>query len=328
MPCVPAKVVSSAALPVDIRPELEPGLGKIDYVEPRAGRMDRDELLSALADADALISILRDPIDEELLAAAPRLQVVANVAVGYDNVDVDAATRRGVVVTNTPDVLTEATADLAFALLLAAARRLGEGERLVRGGAWTGWEPGQLLGQDVAGRTLGLVGFGRIARAVAARARGFSMPIVYAARREAAGAAEMGARRAPLAELLSEVDFLSLHCPLTPETRHIIGADALARMKSTAILVNTARGPCVDEEALAGALQRGEIAGAGLDVFEDEPRIHPELAQSERAFLAPHVGSATTTARRRMAELAARAARDVLAGRVPDTAVNPEVERG
>lgn len=327
-------MVSSTALPADIRPQL----GGADFIAPPRGRMAREELLAEVAEADALIAILRDRIDEELLDAAPRLKVVANVAVGYDNIDVDAASRRGVVVANTPDVLTEATADLAFALLLAAARRLGEGERLVRSGLWTGWEPGQLLGRDVAGRTLALVGLGRIGAAVARRARGFSMRVLYAARREAAEAGELGAERAPIADLLREADFLSLHCPLTPETRHLIGENELAAMKSTAILVNTARGPCVDEAALARALAQGEIGGAGLDVFEEEPRVHPDLLASERAVLAPHVGSATTTARRKMAETAARGAAEVLAGRMPTTAINdtaingaaanPESERG
>ncbi len=317
--------MSTSALPFDVRAELGAGAA---LVEPETGRIDRRELAAALGEADALLATVRDRIDDELLAAAPRLKIVANIAVGYDNVDVAAASRRGVLVTNTPDVLTDATADLAFALLLAAARRLGEGERLLRAGGWTGWELGQLLGQDVAGRTLGLVGLGRIGAAVAARARGFSMRILYTSRRDAAAAEALGARRVPLDELFAESDFVSLHCPLTPKTRHLIDRDALAAMKSTAILVNTARGACVDEEALADALSRGAIAGAGLDVFEEEPRVHPGLLACERAVLAPHVGSATTAARRRMVELSARAVASALAGQTPETALNPEVMRG
>ncbi len=296
-------------------------------VAPERGRWQRAELVSALRGADALIAILRDRIDDELLAAAPNLKVVANVAVGYDNVDVEAASGRGIFVTNTPDVLTDATADLTFALLLAAARRLGEGERLVRSGTWGGWEPGQLLGQDVSGKTLGLIGLGRIGAAVAVRARGFGMRVLYTARSDAPRARELEASRVPLSELVSDADFVSLHCPLTPATRHIVDAAALRAMKPTAIVVNTARGPCVDEAALAEALARGEIAGAGLDVFEDEPAVHPALLASDRAVLAPHVGSATTTTRRRMAEMAARAVREALAGRVPSTAVNSEKVR-
>ena len=298
--------------------------------QPPSGNMDPAALREALREAEALICLLSLPVDRALLAAAPRLRIVANFAVGIDNVDIAAATERGVLVTNTPDVLTEATADFAFALLLAAARRLPEGERLVRSGAWTGWAPGQLLGADVAGATLGIIGMGRIGQAMARRARGFSMTILYSASRPHLDAArleaELGARQVDRAELLARSDFVSLHCPLTPQTRRVIDADALRAMKRGAILVNTARGGCVDEPALARALARGEIAGAGLDVFAEEPRVFPEILTSDRVVLAPHAGSATTTARRRMAEICANAVRAVLCGRRPPTLVNPEVQ--
>ncbi|HEU5056381.1 MAG TPA: D-glycerate dehydrogenase [Kofleriaceae bacterium] len=311
--------VCSAALPIDIRPILGPGVAL--HIPPR-GSFTRGELVAALREADALISLLDVAVDAALLAAAPRLKVVANHAVGYDNVDVAAATGRGIVVTNTPDVLTDATADFTFALILAAARRLGEGEVLARSGAWTGWAPDQLLGQSIAGRTLGVVGFGRIGQAVARRAAGFAMKVLYTSPREAGAP---GARRVELAELLAESDVVTLHCPLTPATRHIIDAGALERMKPTAVLVNTARGPCVDEEALAAALERGTIAAAGLDVFENEPSIHPALLASRKVVLAPHLGSATLEARGGMARLCAEAVAAVLAGRRPAHPVNPEV---
>jgi len=311
--------VCSAALPIDIRPILGPGVAL--HIPPR-GSLSRAELTAALGEADALIALLDVAVDESLLGAAPRLRVVANHAVGYDNVDVAAATRRGIVVTNTPDVLTDATADFTFALILAAARRLGEGEVLARSGAWLGWAPDQLLGQSVAGRTLGVIGFGRIGQAVARRAAGFAMNVLYTSPREVAGAA---ARRVALDELLAAADVVSLHCPLTAETRHIIDRAALAKMKPTAVLVNTARGPCVDEEALAAALEHGTIAGAGLDVFENEPSIHPALLASRKVVLAPHLGSATLEARGGMARMCAEAVAAVLAGRRPAHPVNPEV---
>ena len=314
--------VCSAALPIDIRPILGPGVAL--HIPPR-GAFSRAELVAALPEADALIALLDVAVDAPLLEAAPRLKVVANHAVGYDNVDLATATRRGVVVTNTPDVLTDATADFTFALILAAARRLGEGELLARSGAWTGWAPDQLLGQSIANRTLGVIGFGRIGQAVARRAAGFAMEVLYSSPREVAAAS--GARRVELAELLAASDVVTLHCPLTPDTRHIIDAAALARMKPTAVLVNTARGPCVDEGALAAALERGAIAAAGLDVFENEPSIHPALLASRKVVLAPHLGSATLEARGGMARLCAEAVAAVLAGRRPAHPVNPEVLR-
>jgi len=316
---VPPLAVCSAALPIDIRPILGPEVAL--HIPPR-GSFSRAELMAVLPEAQALIALLDVAVDAALLDAAPRLKVVANHAVGFDNVDVAAASARGIAVTNTPDVLTDATADFTFALILAAARRLGEGEALARSGAWRGWAPDQLLGQSIAGRVIGVIGFGRIGQAVARRAAGFAMEILYTSPREVAFA---GARRVALAELLAAADVVTLHCPLTPETRHMIDADALARMKPTAVLVNTARGPCVDEEALAAALERGTIAAAGLDVFEKEPTIHPALLASRRVVLAPHLGSATLEARGGMARLCAEAVAAVLSGRRPTHLVNPEV---
>ncbi|HTM20232.1 MAG TPA: D-glycerate dehydrogenase [Kofleriaceae bacterium] len=307
------RVVATAPLAVDAAALLGPA---VRFEAPAAGRMDRAALLAAVPGADGLIALLTDRVDGELLeVAGPQLRVVANHAVGVDNVDLAACTRRGVVVTNTPDVLTEATADLTFALLLAAARRIVEGDALVRGGRWTGWEPTQHLGLDVAGATLGLVGLGRIGTAVARRAGGFGMTVIHHSR----------SGGVPFDELLVTSDFVSLHCPLDATTRHLIDAAALARMKPTAILVNTARGACVDEAALAEALAAGRIAGAGLDVFEAEPRVHPGLLASPKVVLAPHAGSATTSARSRMGAICATAVRAVLEGQRPPTVVNPEV---
>lgn len=281
------------------------------------------DLRAALADADALLPLLSVRIDEVLLAAAPRLRIVANYAAGYDNVDVPACTRRGVLVTNTPGVLTEATADLTLGLMLAAARRFHEGEALVRSGAWRGWAPDQLVGLELDGATLGIVGLGRIGRAVAARARAFGMRILYAQRRPAADAGD--AEHVPLDALLERSDVVSLHCPLTSETRHLISARELERMKPMAVLVNTARGPIVDEAALAEGLRAGRPWAAGLDVFEDEPRVHPALLGLPNVVLLPHLGSATVRTRARMAETAARSIADFFAGRPVEHPVNPEV---
>lgn len=307
-------------------------LGDVTYIAPESGNFARPDLLDAVADADGLISLLSFAIDAELLARAPRLRVIANFAVGYDNVDVPAATARGIPVTNTPDVLTEATADFTFALLLATARHIVRGDAWMRAGTWSGWGPGQLLGADVHGATLGIVGLGRIGEAVARRARGFDMDILYTTRSARSDSArlerELGARRLPadqLDRLLATADFVSLHCPLTAETRALIDESALATMKQSALLINTARGGCVDEAALVAALERGAIAGAGLDVFAEEPAVHPGLVASDKVILAPHAGSATYTARRRMAEICARAVRSVLDERRPPTVINPEV---
>ena len=279
----------------------------------------RQELLTGAAGVDALITLVSDRVDAELLdAAGPSLKIVANYAVGVNNIDFEACKARGVAVSNTPDVLTAATADLTFALLLAVARRLLAGDALVRSGAWRGWQPDQLLGLSVEGARLGIVGMGRIGGAVARRARGFGMSVVYHNRSAAPELeAETGARRSELGALLSDSDFVSLHCPLTPATHHLIDRRALALMKPTAVLINSARGPLVDERALAEALAAGQIWGAGLDVFEREPEVERRLLALENVVLAPHIGSATETARTAMARLCAEAVVAVLAGVEP-----------
>ncbi len=283
-----------------------------------------EELLAGARDADALVAMLSDRIDAAFLDACPRLRVVANYAVGVNNVDLDAATVRGVQVCNTPGVLTDATADLAFGLLLSVARRIPESERYLREGRFDGWAPLLFLGADLAGATLGIVGMGRIGQAMARRAKGFGMEIVYAARRplDAATEAALGARRLPFEELLAASDFLSLHCPLTEETRHLLDAPALSRMKRGAFLINTARGPVVDEAALVEALERGHLGGAGLDVYEREPAVHPGLLQRGDVVLAPHTGSATTGTRLKMALMVCEDVERVLAGAAPLRPVN------
>lgn len=279
--------------------------------------LTQDELRALAADCAGLVAVLGDRVDAALLAAAPLLRVVANVAVGYDNVDLAAARERGVVVTNTPDVLTETTADLTWALLLAVARRVVEGDGDVRRGAFCGWRLNGWLGWDVHGRTLGVVGFGRIGRAVARRAAGFGMRVLYSDPQPAPEEveAQLGAERATFEELLAAADFVTLHAPLTPATRHLVDATALARMRPHAILVNVARGPIVDEAALVTALREGRIGGAGLDVYEHEPALAPGLAALPNTVLLPHVGSATHDTRARMARTAVENVCAVLAGR-------------
>ncbi|MFC9354569.1 2-hydroxyacid dehydrogenase [Arthrobacter sp. NPDC057013] len=286
--------------------------------------ISREELLRRVAGADAIVSLLTERIDAELLdAAGPQLKVVSNVAVGYDNINVPACTARGIVATNTPGVLTEATADIAFGLILMATRRLGEGERLIRAGQPWKWGMFFLLGSSLQGKTLGVVGMGGIGQATARRAKAFGMDIVYQSRSEIdpAVAAELGARRVDLDELLTVSDVISLHCPYGPATHHLIGAEQLSAMKSSTYLVNTARGPIVDEAALAAALREGVIAGAGLDVFEHEPKVHPELLDLENVTLVPHLGSATVETRTAMAVLAADNTLAVLRGEQPPTPI-------
>jgi glyoxylate reductase len=296
-------------------------------IDPRSEAISRGDLLELAAGAGALLTLLHDRVDEELLeAAGPGLRCVANVAVGYDNVDVEAAARRGVVVTNTPGVLDEATADLTMALVLAATRRVAEGDRLIRAGRpWT-WGMSFMLGSGLRGKLLGIVGLGGIGRRVAGRARAFGMEIAYHSRHPAPAEVEeaLAAERLPLQELLARADVLSLHCPLTPETHHLIGAAQLAAMKPSAVLVNAARGPVVDETALAVALAGGEIAAAALDVYEHEPQVEPALLELENVVLSPHLGSATVETRTAMAELAARNAISVLRGERPLTPVTPQ----
>ncbi|AOY73205.1 D-glycerate dehydrogenase [Arthrobacter sp. TES] len=289
------------------------------------GSISREELLRRVAGADAIVSLLTERVDAELLdAAGPQLKVVSNVAVGYDNIDVPACTERGIIATNTPGVLTEATADIAFGLILMATRRLGEGERLIRAGQPWKWGMFFLLGSSLQGKTLGIVGMGGIGIATARRAKAFGMEIVYQSRSEIdpAIADELGARRVELDELLAVSDVVSLHCPYGPNTHHLIGAEQLAAMKDTAYLVNTARGPIIDEAALALALRENQIAGAGLDVFEQEPKVHPWLLELENVALVPHLGSATVETRTAMAVLAATNTLAVLGGEQPPTPIN------
>jgi glyoxylate reductase len=297
------------------------------WVSPEDRPLSPGELRTASAGADALVTLLHDTVDGALLdAAGPQLRCVANVAVGYDNIDVAAAARRGVTVSNTPGVLTDATADLAMALILAVTRRISEGERLIRARTPWSWHMFFLLGSSLAGKTLGVVGFGGIGQATARRAHAFGMDILCTARREIPApvrAAGGGAEQVGLDELLGRSDVVSLHCPLTPETRHLIDAGRLAQMRRDAYLVNTARGPVVDEPALVDALRAGTIRGAALDVFEHEPEVHPGLLDLDNVVLLPHLGSATIETRTAMAELAARNALAVLRGEAPLTPVAP-----
>jgi glyoxylate reductase len=283
----------------------------------------RDELLEAVRGTSGVLSTATEKMDGAVMdAAGEGLRVIANMAVGYDNIDVEAAGERGIVVTNTPGVLDETTADVAFMLVLAAARRLGEGERLLRAGKWEWWGPKQLRGLDVWGTRLGIVGMGRIGRAVARRGRGFGMEILYHNRsRKEDAENELGARYLDLDDLLRESDFVSIHTPLTDETRHLISERELGLMREIAVLVNTSRGPVVDEGALAAALAEGRIFAAGLDVYEEEPKVHPELLELENVVLAPHVGSATIDTRDKMATLAAENLSGVLRGEEPKTPV-------
>jgi glyoxylate reductase len=283
------------------------------------GVMPPEELRARVAGKTALVSMLTEQIDRAVIDAGSALKVVANVAVGYNNIDVAYARSRGIVVTNTPDVLTDSVADFTWALILAITRRLGEGERLVRRGEWKGWAFDFLLGTELRGKQLGLVGLGRIGRAVASRAPAFGVHVAYTARRESGFA---GGEAMSLDRLLNSSDIVSLHVPLTADTRHLMDRKALARMKRSAYLVNTSRGPVIDEAALAWALQQRLIAGAALDVYEQEPAIHPDLMTLENVLLAPHLGSGTIETRTGMADLAAENAIAVLSGRPPLTPVS------
>ena len=279
--------------------------------------ISREELLSMVSGADAIVSLLTEKIDEELLdAAGPQLKSVSNVAVGYNNIDVPACEKRGVLVTNTPGVLTDATADIAMSLILMSTRRLGEGERVIRGQQPWQWGMFYMLGMGLQGRQLGIVGMGQIGIATARRAKAFGMSIAYTRRTplEDHVIQELDATFMTMDELIESSDVLSLHCPYSPATHHLIGENQLARMKSTAHLINTARGPIVNEAALVEALKNGDIAGAGLDVFENEPQVHPGLLELENAVLIPHLGSATVETRAAMADIAATNALAILAG--------------
>jgi len=288
--------------------------------------LSREELLTAVQGRDGVLCLLTDTVDAAVLDAAKGCRVFANYAVGHNNIDVPAATARGIAVTNTPGVLTDATADLTWALLFATARRIPEGDRYTRAGRFRGWSPMLLLGGDISGRTLGIIGAGRIGTAVALRSRGFRMRVLYfdRAQNEALEQA-VGAERADLERLLRESDFVSVHVSLDESTRHLIGARELGLMKPTAYLVNTSRGPVVDENALVAALRQRRIAGAGLDVFENEPALAPGLAELDNVVIPPHLGSATIATRTRMATLAATNLVAALRGERPPNIVNPEV---
>ena len=295
----------------------------LELLRPLGTVVGPDGWRDALGEAEALLCLLTDPVDAALLERAPRLRVVANAVVGFNHVDVAACRARGVVVTNTPDVLTGATADLTWALILAAVRRLPQAERSLRAGEFGGWGFWDYLGGDLEGRTLGIFGMGRIGRAVARRAGGFGMRVIYHSR-TALGEDEaraLGAERVDFDGLLARSDVLSLHAPLTAETRHAFGRDALGRMRPGSVLVNTARGPLVDEAALADVLRAGPLAAAGLDVYEHEPAVHPALLDLPNVVLLPHIGSATRGTRTSMAVLAARNAAAVLRGDPPLTPI-------
>jgi lactate dehydrogenase-like 2-hydroxyacid dehydrogenase len=298
---------------------------EVEYVDSDDG-MPADELARRLRGKQAVVSQLIDSFSAGVLGTLDDIRVISNVAVGFDNIDLPAATRRGILVTNTPDVLTDTTADLAFALILAAARRLVEGHHYVHSGQWTKWRIDLLVGQDVHHRTLGIFGMGRIGQAVARRAAGFSMCILYHDMRRAPESVEkeLGLEYAATEEVLRRADFVSLHVPLSKETHHLIGAAQLRLMKPTAILVNTSRGPVVDEAALAEALAQRVIAGAGLDVFEREPQVHPTLLKLENVVLVPHIGSASVDTRLKMSMTAVRNAVEALEGRRPPNLLNPE----
>lgn len=289
-------------------------------------RPPRDEVLRRVKDKEGIVCLLTEKINDEFLRAAPKLRIAANVAVGFDNIDVAACTKRGVVATNTPGVLDETTADFAWTLLMAVARRLSEGEALARSGNWKNWDLDQLVGTDVWGKTLGIVGFGRIGRAMARRASGFQMKVIYTDAMRAPTDVEkaLNAEFRDMNALLAESDFISVHVPLLPETRGLFDAPKFYRMKPTAFLINTSRGPVVDEAALVAALEEKKIAGAGLDVYENEPFIHPGLKRTN-VVLAPHIASASLETRTKMACIAAQNVVALFTGQRPPNMLNPEV---
>jgi glyoxylate reductase len=296
----------------------------VDYW--KGGELSRTELLKRVADKEGLICLLTEKVDEELLSAAPKLRIASTVSVGYDNIDVPACTKHKVVATNTPGVLDDTTADFAWTLLMAVARRLLEGDSWIRSGSWDGWDLDQLVGGDVWGKTLGILGFGRIGRGVARRALGFHMRVLYndAVRAPADVEKELNAEFVDRNRLFRESDFVSLHVPLLPDTRHLISKDNLEKMKRTAFLVNTSRGPVVDEAALAEALENGKIAGAALDVFEHEPKVHPALLTRNDVILTPHIASASLDTRTKMAVMAANNVVALFEGRRPPNALNAD----
>ena len=324
---MPPRILITRSLPPEAM-SLAQARAAVD-LHPGPHSLPRADLIARLKDKAGLVCLITDTIDAEVLSGAPELKVVANVAVGYNNIDVAAATARGIVVTNTPEVLTETTADFTWALLMAVARRVVEGDGYVRAGKFGRWEWELLWGADVHGKTLGIFGFGRIGKAVARRARGFGMRILYhdTVRADAAAERELGATYVDKTTLLKESDFVTLHTLLSPETRHLIGAAELRQMKPTASLINASRGPCVNEAELVQALKEGWIAGAALDVYEEEPKVHPGLLSLPNVVLAPHIASASRETRLRMATLAVENCVAVLEGKTPPTPVNPEVLR-
>lgn len=299
-------VVITAEVP-SIATDILSGENEI-IIHPVEGRRSEDDLIAILAEADGAITLLTDPVTRRVLESNPNLRVVGNFAVGVDNIDLEAARQLKIVVTNTPGVLTEATADLTMALILAVTRRVVEGNEIMRRGAFAGWQPLYLLGQSLQGKQLGIIGMGRIGKAVAHRARAFGMEVVHYSHSH---------QQFPLDALLRTSDIVSIHCPLTPKTRHLINAETLKKMKSSAYLINTARGPIVDEPALADALTNGLIRGAGLDVFENEPSVDPRLVSLPNVVLLPHLGSNTVEARSEMARIVATDVAAVLGGRDP-----------
>jgi glyoxylate reductase len=292
------------------------------WTEPE--RIPRDEFLRRAADKDALLCLPVNKIDTELLEAAPKVRIVSTVSVGYDHVDLDACTKHGVIVTNTPGVLDDTTADLAWGLMMAVARRIVEGDAWTRSGTWNGFAFDTFLGADVWGKTLGIIGFGRIGREMARRALGFKMRVIYCSRNRVPEAIEkeLRAEFVPFDTVLRESDFVSLHVPLMPATRHLISTDSFAKMKPTAFLINTTRGPVVDEAALVHALETATIAGAGLDVYEQEPVVHSGLLSRKDVVLAPHIGSATIETRTKMARVAVDNTVAFFTGRKPPNALN------
>lgn len=292
------------------------------WTEPE--RISRDELLRRVSQKDGLICLPTEKIDVDVLRAAPKLRMIATASVGYDHVDLAACTNRGILVSNTPGVLTDTTADLAWGLLMAVARRIVEGDAWTRSGTWDGFTFDTFLGGDVWGKTLGIIGFGRIGREMARRSMGFKMRVLYFSQNRTPEAVEkeLNAEFAPLDRVLRESDFVSLHVPLLPTTRHLISADSIAKMKPTAYLINTTRGPVVDEAALVHALETARIAGAGLDVYEQEPKVHPGLLSRKDVVLAPHIGSATTETRTKMAQTAVENIVAFFSGRKPPNALN------
>ncbi len=319
---MPPKVFLTRTLPDPVMGRLREGFDLLCPSEDYA--LSKAEILAGVKDREALISMLSDPVDTEVLAAAPALRIIANYAVGYNNIDLETATARRIAVTNTPGVLTETTADLTWALLLTVGRRLVEGDRLVRERRWRGWAPTQLLGADIHGKTLGIIGMGRIGQSVARRAMGFGMRVLYYSRTrlDVRVDRELAAQFQTLHDLLAASDFVTVHTPLSPSTHHLLGPKEFARMKRTAFLINTSRGPVVDEAALVEALESGQIAGAGLDVYEKEPEVPERLLRLPQVVLLPHLGSASVETRIRMGEMVLDNLRAFFEGRHPPNQVN------